>query len=154
MISCTEFIPAYSELFCYLDELGGKAKVIEFWEDLSDRFLGNLAEAVDQYGMAGCWRYWSRTLNEEAADFVMRYDDEQEIFTIDMRHCPSKGRLLELEHFQAYPDYCQHCDVLYRRVLEPRGYHYTYDQTGCPQAQCSLTVTRSDLSVAGSEQQT
>ena len=42
MISCTEFIPAYSELSKFLEEQGGKAAVISFWEHLSDAFLTNL----------------------------------------------------------------------------------------------------------------
>ena len=36
MISCTEFIPAYSELFRVLESTGGKEAVVRFWEDLSD----------------------------------------------------------------------------------------------------------------------
>ena len=34
MISCTEFIPAYSELFHYLDENFGRDEVDCFWADL------------------------------------------------------------------------------------------------------------------------
>ena len=42
MISCTEFIPAYSELFRYLEHTGGKQAVRDFWEHIADEFLGNL----------------------------------------------------------------------------------------------------------------
>ena len=31
MISCTEFIPSYSELFSYLDKHFGKSEVEKFW---------------------------------------------------------------------------------------------------------------------------
>ena len=34
MISCTEFIPAYSELFKYIDETSGREAVYKFWKDL------------------------------------------------------------------------------------------------------------------------
>lgn len=34
MISCTEFIPAYSELFAYLDEKYGRAEIDAFWDYL------------------------------------------------------------------------------------------------------------------------
>ncbi len=34
MISCTEFIPAYSELFKFLHERGGREAVVKFWESL------------------------------------------------------------------------------------------------------------------------
>jgi hypothetical protein len=140
MISCTEFIPAYSELFAYLDRRGGPQAVMDFWNYLADEFLGNLRDLVVANGIRGCWLYWSHTLNEEAADFTMTLDEEAAEFRIDMQHCPSKGRLLELTHVRAYPNYCKHCDVLYRRVLEPLGYEYIYDLSRTDRAQCSLIV--------------
>ena len=35
MISCTEFIPLYSEFFKYLDKDGGHDAVMEYWNYLS-----------------------------------------------------------------------------------------------------------------------
>jgi hypothetical protein len=58
-----------------------------------------------------------------------------------MHHCPSMGRLLELKHIEPYHDYCRHCDVLYRRVLEQLGYRYEVDLSRCNEARCSLTVS-------------
>ena len=142
MISCTEFIPAYSELFKFLHQRGGKSAVVDFWNFLSDAYLGNLRELVQKHGIRGCWEYWSRTLNEEAADFSMELDEEAGEFRIVMHHCPSKGRLLELSHLQPYPEYCEHCDVLYRRVLEPLGYEMIVDLSHCDQARCAATVRR------------
>lgn len=140
MISCTEFIPAYSELFKYLLAKGGKEAVIRFWENLSDDFLDNLRELAKEKGLAGCYEYWSRTLNEEAADFKLTLDEEKGLFEIDMQHCPSKGRLLEIEHIEPYADYCEHCDLLYRRVLEPLGFEYDIDLSNCDKAMCKITV--------------
>ena len=142
MISCADFIPAYSELFRYLEQRGGKEAVVHFWEYLSDRFLGNLREAVEAKGIRGCWEYWTHTLNEEAADFEMELDEEKGVFHIRMHACPSKGRLLEMDHITPYRDYCEHCDVLYARVLEPLGFEVTLDMSQCDQAKCSLTVQR------------
>jgi hypothetical protein len=142
MISCTEFIPAYSELFKYLHAKGGKAAVQDFWAYLSDHFLTNLKDEVERNGLRGCWNYWSQTLNEEAADFSMTLDEDVGEFRIDMHHCPSKGRLLELKHIEPYADYCEHCDALYRRVLEPLGFDYTLDMSQCDKAACSLIVRR------------
>ncbi len=71
MISCTEFIPAYSQLFKTLERLGGKAAVDAFWRYLSLKFLTNLHDLVTAKGIRGCWLYWSHTLNEEAADFTI-----------------------------------------------------------------------------------
>jgi hypothetical protein len=142
MISCTEFIPAYSELFKFLEAQGGRAAVDDFWNYLSDRFLGNLKDLVEANGIRGCWLYWSHTLNEEAADFTMELDEEAGEFRIDMHHCPSMGMLRELKHFEPYHDYCRHCDFLYRRVLEPLGYEYRIDMSQCHEARCSLVVTK------------
>jgi hypothetical protein len=146
MISCTEFIAAYSELFKYLEKSGGKEAVRDFWDYLSDNFLGNLHDLVARNGIRGCWLYWSHTLNEEAADFTMELDEEAGEFSITMHHCPSKGRLLEWKHIEPHADYCQHCDALYRRVLEPLGYEYTYDQSHVDEARCKLTVRRRQTS--------
>ena len=142
MISCTEFIPAYSELFKYLEKRGGHEAVVGFWEYISDEFLGNLRDLVVENGIRGCWMYWSHTLNEEAADFVMELDEEAGEFRIEMRNCPSKGRLLSSDIVEPYYDYCSHCDLLYRRVLEPLGYDYTYDMSRVDKAACSLLIRR------------
>ena len=140
MISCTEFIPAYNELFRFIEEKKDKAAVISFWEYLSDTFLTNLRDHVVQHGIEGCWIYWSKTLTEEAADFTMELDEEAEEFSITMHHCPSKGRLLEDKQIEPYRDYCEHCDVLYRWVLEPLGYKYDLDRSRTDFAKCRLTV--------------
>ena len=141
MISCTEFIPAYSELFKFLENKAGKEAVVKFWEQLSDSFLENLKSLAEKKGLAGCFEYWTHTLNEEAADFKMTLDEENGIFEIDMRYCPSMGRLLKEKHIEPYEFYCEHCDTLYRRVLEPLGFKYDIDLSNCKQAKCKLTVT-------------
>jgi hypothetical protein len=142
MISCTEFIPAYSELFKFLDKTGSEAAVMEFWKHLSDSFLGNLRDLAAQKSLAGCFEYWSHTLSEEAADFKMTLDEKEGFFRIEMRYCPSKGRLIEMEHIKPYEFYCEHCDLLYRRVLEPLGFKYHIDLSQADHAKCVLTVTK------------
>jgi len=142
MISCTDFIPAYSELFKFLEKQGGKDKVVEFWSFLADHFLDNLRSLATQHGLRGCWMYWSRTLNEEAADFTMELDEEEPELKFTMHRCPSKGRLLECRHIAPYPDYCEHCDVLYRRVLEPLGFEYHIDLSRCDKAQCAGVIIK------------
>ncbi|MDY7010220.1 MAG: hypothetical protein SVV80_05635 [Planctomycetota bacterium] len=142
MISCTEFIPAYSELFRFLEQTGGTDAVEDFWNYLADNFLDNLESAVRKNGLVGCWEYWERALNEEAADFTMELDADAGEFRIIMHNCPSMGRLLEYKHIEPYHDYCRHCDVLYRRVLEPLGYEYSIDFSECDKAKCAVTVRR------------
>ena len=86
MIPCTDFIPAYSELFKYLESRGGPEAVLDFWNHLSDSFLTNLRDLVTEHGLRG------------------------------------------------------HCDVLYRRVLEPLGFECIADMSGCDEARCSFVV--------------
>lgn len=141
MIPCTHFIAAYSELFKHLEDTGGVGAVEDFWDYLSDNFLGNLESLVKELGIRGCWLYWSRALNEEAADFTMELDEDIGWFRIRMHRCPSKARLLEYAHIEPYHDYCRHCDALYRRMLEPLGYDYRIDTTRCDEAACELVVS-------------
>lgn len=143
MISCTEFIAAYSELFKFLEKKGGKKAVEDFWNYLSDKYLtSSLKKLVKRHGLRGCWLYDARTLNEEAADFTMELDEKAGVFKIFMHYCPSKGRLLKWKHLKPYHDYCRHCDVLYRRVLEPLGYRYEIDLSQADKARCAIVVTR------------
>ena len=144
MISCTEFIPAYSELFKYIEEKKDKEAVFGFWNYLSDTFLMNLRNHVVERGIEGCWIYWSKTLKEEAADFTMKLDEEAGVFSITMHHCPSKGRLLKEKQIKPYHDYCEHCDVLYRRVLEPLGYTYELDRSQTDHARCRLRISMNE----------
>ena len=145
MIGCKDFIPAYSELFQFLEKEDGPIAVEEFWNYISDNFLGNLRDLVAQNGIRGCWMYWSRTLSEEAADFTLTLDEENGEFHVAMHKCPSIGRLLAEPHIEPYHDYCRHCDVLYRRVLEPLGYEYQIDNAAChTEARCHLTVRQGE----------
>lgn len=140
MISCTEFIPAYSELFKYLEKKQGKKAVKDFWIFLTDIFLTDLKDNVAANGIRGCWYYWRKTLEEEAADFTMELDEDRGEFSITMHSCPSKSRLLNQTHIEPYRDYCEHCDVLYRRVLEPLGFIYDLDRSQTDKAQCRLMI--------------
>lgn len=140
MISCTEFIPAYSELFKFLHAKGGKDAVVKFWESLSDKFLTNLRDLAATKGLAGCFEYWSHSLTEEAADFRMTLDEGQGTLEIEMRGCPSRGMLNNSKHIEPYEHYCEHCDVLYRRVLEPLGFKYNIDLTACKEARCKVVI--------------
>ena len=72
----------------------------------------------------------------------MELDEDAGQFKIEMHHCPSMGRLIELGHIEPYRCYCEHCDVLYRRVLEPLGYYYDIDLTKSHEAKCVITVKR------------
>ena len=41
MISCTEFIPLYSELFKFLEKAGGYDAVMDYWYFICEKGIGN-----------------------------------------------------------------------------------------------------------------
>lgn len=143
MISCVDFIPAYSILFDYIEEQEGPAGVEEFWRYISDHYVeSSLGNCIEKNGLFGCWEYWSKALNEEAADFSMEYDPEKGCFSIDMYHCPSKGRLLRLKHMNPYWNYCEHCEQLYKPVINRHGFDYEYDKSNIDKAACIAIVRK------------
>lgn len=144
MISCTEFIPAYSELFSFLDENYGRAEVDAFWKYLfvPDGKGIPLIGFVEKEGIRGCWSYWTGTLNEEAADFTMYLNEKRGFYYNVMHKCPSKGRLLQLKDeigITPYHDYCLHCDS-YRSAVEKVGLKYIYNFDGIDEAACSMLI--------------
>ena len=138
MVSCTEFIPLYSELFKWLDKKGGKEEVLKYWNYISDKYVEpRLGEEVKKHGLKGCWNYWNKSLNEEACDFTMTYDEEKNYFEIDMKGCPSRGMINKLSYMEPYEDYCGHCKVLYSRVLERYGIEpFDSDYSKVDKCQC------------------
>ena len=153
MISCTEFIPLYSEFFKFLETRGGHEAVVRYWERISDNSIGDktnpnsLISFVEKYGFEGTWRYWSHTLTEEACDILRMYDPKRQTGYSVMRRCPSKGMLLDMKHLEPYHDYCSHCGVLYPRVLEKYGITCEWDYSGIDHASCAwkLYMTGSEF---------
>ena len=144
MISCTDFIPAYSELFSYLEDFHGREAVSQLWNELFNPETG--AVPLDAYiareGIRGCFSYWTHSLNEEAADFTMYLNEKAGWFLLTMRHCPSKGRLLDLQRETGlipYRDYCLHCDS-YRFAVEKHGLRYIYNFADVDRAACSILI--------------
>ena len=144
MISCTEFIPLYSEFFKYLAEkCGGDDAVMDYWIHISDTSIGDksnpnsLAAKCELYGgYEGARAYWGHTLTEEACDFFKIHNDKEKYTYSEMRYCPSKGMLNALEHVTPYHNYCEHCNVIYARVLEKYGITYERDSSDCANARC------------------
>lgn len=144
MISCTDFIPAYSEFFIFLEENYGREEVDRCWSALfkPDGNGGPLVNFVLREGIRGCYSYWSGTLNEEAADFTMYLNEKRGWFMLCMHRCPSKGKLLHLQKqigLKPYRDYCLHCDH-YRAAVEKAGLTYIYNFMGVDQAACSILI--------------
>jgi len=140
VISCTEFILSYSELFKFLDQRHGPRAVLKFWEGLSDDFLQNLRKLARTRGLQGLRVYWTHTLEEEAADYDMYATPNT--FTIEMHHCPSVAKLRHAKHIKPYARYCDHCDVLYARVINDYGMRYRLEKIDEEKGICRLTVTK------------
>ncbi len=145
MISCAEFIPSYSELFCYIDEnFGGHTAVEEFWDylfkpDGKGIPLINYAKAK---GLRGCWEYWNGTLSEEAADNTRWFNEKAGWIHSTMHYCPSKGRLLKLKEelgIEPYYDYCGHCDY-YRAALNEVGLDWIRNHINVDKASCQSLI--------------
>lgn len=144
MISCTDFIPAYSELFSYLEDTYGREAVSRLWDHLFEPTGEGipLINFVKKEGIRGCYTYWSGSLNEEAAEFTMYLNEPAGWFLLEMHHCPSKGRLLQLRDeigITPYHDYCLHCDS-YRFAVEQVGLAYIYNFAGVDRAACSILI--------------
>lgn len=143
MISCTEFIPLYSEFFKFLEKRGGHDAVMEYWIYISDNSIGDktnpnsLAYQCDRLGgYEGAVAYWGHTLTEEACDLFELGHNKKKFKFSHMRHCPSRGMLNALEHVEPYYDYCSHCNVIYERVLKNYGIEYIRDNSDIDKAQC------------------
>jgi hypothetical protein len=153
MISCTQFIPAYSEGFKYLEEKGGKTQVEAFWAYLSDKYLkDSLIALAKEKGLEGCFEYWGKALSEEAAEFDMTLDEEKGEFVIDMHKCPSKSMLLKAGHMEPYHDYCGHCPALYKRALEPLGFGFDMDMSHVDEAKCRLVIRKNEKNRRGGQE--
>ena len=143
MISCTEFIPLYSEFFNFLERRGGHDAVMDYWIYISDNKTGDktnpnsLASKCEKFGgFEGAVAYWSHTLTEEASDLLHIFDKKNKYKYLHMRKCPSRGMLNSLEHIEPYYDYCTHCNVIYARVLKNYGIEYIRDNSRVENAEC------------------
>lgn len=143
MISCTEFIPLYSEFFKFLEEKGGHDAVVKYWLYVSDTSIGDKTNPYSlisfmerEGGLDGAWSYWKRSLSEEACDVFRVYNPKKGYFRSHMKHCPSRGMLNDLKHVEPYHDYCEHCNVIYAPVLAKFGIAYERDDSKKDNAEC------------------
>lgn len=164
MISCTEFIPLYSEFFKYLEKKGGPDAVMEYWYYISDNSIGDktnpnsLASFIERAAspFEGAINYWNHTLTEEACDQYKVIDSKNHLCYGHMRHCPSRGMLNALEHIEPYHNYCKHCDIIYQRVLEKYGIVHEMDFSRIDNAECYSLIyekgKRPDVDITKTEE--
>jgi hypothetical protein len=140
MISCTEFIPAYSEFFKYIDQKSGRQAVYDFWDALFQPGNSPLDGLITKYGkLRGCWENWYVVYTEEACDNTMLYNEEEGWWLGCMHHCPSKGRFQKLGYMEPFDEYCKHCDS-YEIVLGKYGVKHCMDYRGNENATCRSII--------------
>ena len=144
MISCTEFVAAYSELFTYLDDHFGREEVSRLWDYLFAPTGDGipLINYAKKDGLKGCVDYWTHIAEEESCDVQFTYNLEDGWYMSQSFHCPSKGRLLQLQKeigLTPYKDYCDHCDY-YRLALEEVGLTWIRNHMDVDSAQCSRVL--------------
>ncbi len=148
MISCTEFIPLYSEFFKYLEKKSGSDAVMQYWYYISDNSIGDktnpnsLASFIERADtpFEGAINYWNHTLTEEASDLYKVIDPNNHLCYSHMRHCPSRGMLNALKHVESYHNYCKHCDIIYQRVLDKYGIVHEMDFSQIDNAECTSLI--------------
>lgn len=146
MISCTEFVPLYSDFFTYLDDFGGHAEVEKYWAYVSEHRLGDRNNPLslvsclerEEIPFIGAGKYWGHTLKEEKADKEGVHGTGDLRFSYShMRRCPSKGKLLDVSDIiTPYYDYCGHCPAIFTPVLARYGITFEMDLSQCDKAQC------------------
>lgn len=135
MISCTEFIPAYSELFKFIDQRSGRQAVYDYWDYLFDPESSPLNEYLIKYGLKGCWEYWKVIFKEEACDGAVLFNEAEGWYADCMHFCPSKGRFEKLGYMEPFDEYCLHCNG-YDWSLNRHNLVHVVDYRGTEKACC------------------
>ena len=141
MISCTEFICAYNKIFKLLERDYGFEAVRKLWAGIRENFLIELRNFLKEEGLAGAYKYWSRTLSEEDALCDLKYDDEKGTLEIHMSECPSVKRARASARGY-YERYCEHCAELYPPLLEAYGVACSWEIIDTKAGICRWILTR------------
>ena len=139
MISCTEFIPAYSELFKFIDKKSGRQAVYDYWNWLFQPEKSPLNVHLDRAGLRGCWDYWTVIHIEEACDNTQVFSEKEGWHISCMHSCPSKGRFDKLGYMEPFDEYCKHCDG-YEWSLNKHGLVQYNDYRGAEKACCRTLI--------------
>jgi len=109
MLGCQDFCGYYDWTFHYARRRFGQEAVHQLWEgaiggDSQHHYL----EAGEKEGLAGLYKCWVKTGEEEQCDWTFTLDESRNVLRWDMRQCPSKGLLIDND-LNADEDYCDHC---------------------------------------------
>ena len=142
MISARDFILSYSQWFSYIAEHHGHEAVEELWAAISDEFLLHFRKLIEEKGFEGMVEHWSRTLKEEQADCDIKYENDE--FQILMHNCPSVSMVRDAKWMKKYPRYCEHCFILYERVIKDYGFDFNIDYLDQEKGVCRIIVRKSE----------
>ena len=84
--------------------------------------------------------YWTHSLSEEGAKYNIK--TTKDTFTIEMLQCPSIKILKEAAHIERYPEYCKHCDILYRRIVEDYNFSYNIKYINPELGKCRIVIKK------------
>jgi len=134
------FFELYNHTFSFLEREYGFNAVRLYWEFIADHELSSLEHLMKTKGFKGMEEYWRSTLGQEGADYEMEVTGDS--FKVIVKHCPPT-EWFKAKPPEAYPRYCEHCDVLYRRVGKRCGFEMQYippnpDTGAC----CGVRFTR------------
>jgi len=129
MIGSYDFCGHYEFTFEWLDAEGGIDMVRAYWlEAISLDSQRHARDLIVAEGIEGMKKYWTHTLDEEAAGYAFTSDNNR--FRIDMHECPSKGFLIR-NGLKQYPDYCDHCIGWVGPVMRDAGFVIDHDHDHC-----------------------
>ncbi len=129
MIGTYDFCGHYEFTFAWLDSEGGIDLVRDYWlEAISLDSQSHARDLIVPGGIEGMKKYWTHTLDEEAAGYAFTSDSNR--FRIDMHECPSKGFLIR-NGLKQYPDYCDHCIGWVGPVMRDAGFVVDHDHDHC-----------------------
>jgi hypothetical protein len=140
MIGIYDFCGHYEWTFQWLHEQGGHDFVRSYWDAAIHQDSQQHANAlIMSKGFAGMKEYWGHTLSEEGGEWDVT--QREDVFRIDMHHCPSKGFLIQNGLLQ-YPDYCDHCLGWIGPLMKKAGFVVNHEHNHC--GQCWWEIKRED----------
>ena len=74
------------------------------------------------------------------APHIMSVEDARKVVQMTRFNPIGHCRLLEYKRIKPFTDYCEHCDVLYRRALEPLGFARMLDHSKRDKTRYRLSV--------------
>lgn len=152
MIGCYDFCGHYEWTFDWLERMGGHELVREFWrEAIGGDSQRHARELIERKGIAGMVEYWGHTLAEEAGDQGYSITSGDDVFRIDVHHCPSKGFLLA-NGLQQYSDYCDHCMGWIGPMMQGAGFVIDHEHNHLGQCWWEMHPSKSGAGQGSGEQ--